>query len=112
MFGNQALFPIPDLDRTQFFLIVGGNPVASNGSIMKRQAPAIASKPSALAAAGWWWSIPGRTETALLADTHLGIEPGTDALFLLGLAHVLVHEGMVTPGRLTAFTTAWIACPR
>lgn len=104
MFGNQALFPIPDIDRTQFFLIVGGNPVASNGSIMS--APGAAERIKAIRARGGRVVVvdPRLTETALLADTHLGIQPGTDALFLLGLVHVLVHEGLVTPGRLTAFT--------
>src|SRR5688500_11533880 len=34
MFGHQFLIPIPDIDRTGYFLILGGNPVASNGSLM------------------------------------------------------------------------------
>jgi anaerobic selenocysteine-containing dehydrogenase len=34
LFGHQALFPVPDIDRTQFFLCLGGNPMASNGSLM------------------------------------------------------------------------------
>lgn len=104
MFGNQALFPIPDIDRTQFFLIVGGNPVASNGSIMS--APGAADRIKAIRARNGTVVVvdPRRTETALLADRHLAIQPGTDALFLLGLVHVLVHEGLVRPGRLTAFT--------
>ena len=34
MFGHQLLLPVPDLDRTDFFLILGANPAVSNGSLM------------------------------------------------------------------------------
>ncbi|MDL2425174.1 molybdopterin oxidoreductase family protein, partial [Pseudomonas sp. BAgro211] len=34
MFGHGLLIPIPDIDHTDFMLILGGNPLASNGSIM------------------------------------------------------------------------------
>ena len=34
MYGHGLLLPIPDIDHTDFMLILGGNPLASNGSIM------------------------------------------------------------------------------
>ncbi len=34
MYGHQLLLPVPDLDRTGYFLVFGANPMASNGSLM------------------------------------------------------------------------------
>ena len=104
MFGHQLLIPIPDIDRSQFMLIVGANPLISNGSLMS--APGVAKRLKALRARGGKLAVvdPRRTETAAKADQHLFIRPGTDALFLLALLHALFNEGLVEPGRLESFT--------
>lgn len=104
MFGNQILLPVPDLDRTQLFVVVGGNPLASNGSLMS--APGMSDRLRALKDRGGRLIVvdPRRTETAEVADVHLAIQPGTDALFLMALVQVIVSEGLVKPGRLGAFT--------
>ncbi len=34
MFGNQLLMPVPDIERSELFICLGANPLASNGSIM------------------------------------------------------------------------------
>ena len=34
LYGHQLLLPIPDIDRTSYFLVFGANPMASNGSLM------------------------------------------------------------------------------
>ena len=104
MFGHQLLLPVPDVDRTDFFLVLGANPVASNGSLMT--APGIEGRLKALKARGGRLVVvdPRRTETAALADLHLPIRPGADALLLLALLHVIHGEGHVAPGRLTVFT--------
>ena len=104
MFGHQLLLPVPDVDRTQFFLMLGANPLASNGSLMS--APGIERRLKALRARGGRLVVvdPRRTETAALADQHLAIRPGTDALLLLALLQVLFAEDRVRPGRLAAFT--------
>jgi len=104
MFGHQLMLPIPDVDRTDFFLMLGANPLASNGSLMT--APGIERRLKALRARGGRLVVvdPRRTETAALADQHLAIRPGADALLLLALLHVLHADGAVAPGRLSAFT--------
>jgi anaerobic selenocysteine-containing dehydrogenase len=104
MFGNQLLLPIPDVDRTSYFLMLGANPLASNGSIMS--APGIRGRLEALRARGGRLVVvdPRRTETAAIADEHLAIRPGTDALFLMALVHVITREGLARPGRLAALT--------
>ena len=104
MFGHQLLIPIPDVDRTDFFLMVGANPLASNGSLMT--AAGIDRRLKEMQARGGKLVVvdPRRTETAVLANTHLFIRPGTDALLLLALLHTIFADGLANPGRLAAFT--------
>jgi anaerobic selenocysteine-containing dehydrogenase len=103
MFGHQLLLPIPDVDRTGFFLVLGANPAVSNGSLMS--APGMPLRLKALKARGGRLVVvdPRRTETAELADSHLFIRPGTDALLLLGLLHTLFTEQRIRLGRLASF---------
>jgi anaerobic selenocysteine-containing dehydrogenase len=100
MFGNQLLLPVPDIDRTDYLLMLGANPVVSNGSLMT--APDVRGRLQALRKRGGTLVVvdPRRTETARLADRHHFIRPGTDALFLLGLLHTLYADGLASPGRL------------
>jgi len=95
MYGHQLMIPVPDLDRTKFFLVLGGNPVVSNGSLMT--APDVARRLKNLRARGGRLVVvdPRKTETAELADTHVFIVPGTDALFLLSILHVLFKENLI-----------------
>ena len=81
MFGTALSVPVPDLDRTDFLLILGADPFVSNGSLMT--APDVHGAParaSARAAATSSSSIPRRSRTAAEADEHHFIRPGTDAL--------------------------------
>ena len=83
LFGHQALFPIPDIDRTDYFMVIGGNPVASNGSIMT--VPDVKNRIKALQKRGGKMVVidPRRTETAKVADEHHFVRPGTDVYLLL-----------------------------
>ncbi len=100
LYGSQAVLPIPDLDRTQFLLVLGANPVVSNGSVMT--APDARRRLQDLRARGGRLVVvdPRRTETAALADTHHFIRPGTDALLLLAMLHTLETEGLLRPTAL------------
>jgi anaerobic selenocysteine-containing dehydrogenase len=92
MYGHQFLLPVPDIDRTHYFLMLGANPVASNGSLMT--APGIVHRIDALRARGKLVLVdPRRTETAAHASEHLFIRPGTDAMFLIALLQELVALG-------------------
>jgi anaerobic selenocysteine-containing dehydrogenase len=95
MYGSPVRIPVPDVDRTDYFLIVGGNPVVSQGSIMT--APGIADRLRAIKARGGRVVVidPRRSETAELADEHHFVTPGTDAALLLAMCHVLFDEGLV-----------------
>jgi len=104
MFGHQLLLPIPDLDRTNFFLILGANPSVSNGSLMT--APGMSRRLQEIRERGGKVILidPRRTETARLADRHLFIRPGTDVLLLLALLHVVFDEALTSLGPLAPFT--------
>ncbi|MCZ6507577.1 MAG: molybdopterin-dependent oxidoreductase, partial [Acidobacteria bacterium] len=103
MFGHYFLLPIPDIDRTDYFLVLGANPVASNGSLMT--APGVARRLRAIQDRGGRVVVvdPRRTETAHQADRHYFIPPGRDALLLLALIHTVLAEKLGTPGRLVDF---------
>ncbi|MFC3311102.1 molybdopterin oxidoreductase family protein, partial [Blastomonas aquatica] len=100
MYGHNALFPIPDIDRTRFMLIIGGNPLASNGSVWT--VPDVKKRLRSVQKRGGQVVVidPRRTETAKIADAHHFIRPGTDTALLLGLLKALDEAGLVAPGRL------------
>lgn len=102
LFGHKLLFPIPDIDRTDFFLMLGANPVASNGSIWT--VPGVRDRIKALTRRGGQLVVvdPRRTETAELASQHHFIRPGSDAWLLLAMIHVLFRDELVAVGRLDA----------
>jgi len=94
MYGHGLLLPIPDIDHTDFMLILGGNPLASNGSIMT--VPDVEKRLKALQARGGKLVVvdPRRSETAAMADQHLFVRPGGDAALLCGLLNTLFEEGL------------------
>lgn len=100
MFGHQLLLPIPDIDRTQHFLVLGANPMASNGSLMT--VPDFRGRLKALKARGGRMIVidPRRSETAAVADEHHFIRPGSDIALLLAMLNVLFAENRVQLERL------------
>lgn len=100
MYGHGLLLPIPDIDHTDFMLILGGNPLASNGSIMT--VPDVEKRLKALKARGGQLVVvdPRRSETAAMADRHLFVRPGGDAALLCGLLNTLFDEGLARGSHL------------
>lgn len=100
LFGDALAIPVPDLDRTDHLLLLGANPLDSNGSLCT--APDFPGKLKALRARGGTLTVvdPRRTRTAKLADRHLPIRPGTDALLLAAMVHVLFEEKLTRLGAL------------
>jgi anaerobic selenocysteine-containing dehydrogenase len=103
LFGSPLLLPVPDVDRTDFLLVVGGNPLVSNGSIMT--APNVKRRLERLRQRGGRLVVvdPRRTETADLADEHVFIRPGSDIFLLAAMAQVIVSEGLAQPGRAEGY---------
>lgn len=100
LYGDAGAIPVPDLDRTDHLLLLGANPLESNGSLCT--APDFPGKLKALKARGGTLTVvdPRRTRTAELADRHIAIRPGADALLLAAMAHVLFEEKLIDLGEL------------
>lgn len=98
MFGHWLSVPLPDIERTELMVILGGNPMASNGSMWT--VPDFRGKAKALKARGGRLVVidPRRSETAELAGEHLFIRPGSDVFFLLGIVQALFSEQRVRLG--------------
>jgi anaerobic selenocysteine-containing dehydrogenase len=103
MFGHRLLLPVPDVDRTRFLLVLGANPVVSNGSMMT--APGFKRRLEDLKKRGGRLVVvdPRRTETAEMADRHLFIRPGSDALLLMALLQVIFSQGLESLGSAEDF---------
>ncbi|MFF9089303.1 molybdopterin oxidoreductase family protein [Streptomyces sp. NPDC014991] len=100
LFGDPNAIPVPDLDHTDHLLLIGANPLESNGSLCT--APDFPGRLKALRARGGRLTVvdPRRTRTARLADRHLAIRPGTDALLLAAMANTLFAEDLADLGDL------------
>lgn len=93
LYGHQLMIAVPDIDRTSYLLMLGANPLASNGSMMT--APGFGKRLKELRKRGGKVVVvdPRRTETAAVADEHHFVRPGTDAAFLLALIHQVISDG-------------------
>lgn len=100
MFGGWMTIAVPDIARSDLLVILGANPMASNGSLWT--VPDFRGKARALRARGGRLVTidPRRTETAKVSDEHVFIRPGGDVFLLLGLVHTLFDDDLVKPGRL------------
>ncbi len=100
MFGGALSIPVPDVDRTDHLLILGANPLVSNGSLLT--APDMRGRIRAIRERGGKVVVfdPRRSRTAREASEHHFIRPGTDALLLFAIANVLLDEELADPGRL------------
>ncbi|WP_457858003.1 molybdopterin oxidoreductase family protein [Psychrobacter pulmonis] len=99
LFGHMLRIPVPDVNRTQYMLIIGGNPLASNGSIMT--APNMRQKLKDIKARDGKVVVidPRRTETADIASEHHFIRPATDVLFLLAMLNEVYTQGYADKAR-------------
>jgi anaerobic selenocysteine-containing dehydrogenase len=104
MFGTGLSVPVPDLDRTDFLVVLGADPLVSNGSLMT--APDVKGRLRGILGRGGRVVVidPRRSRTAEEASVHHFIRPGTDALFLIALVHTLFAERLVRLGRLAEHT--------
>ena len=104
MFGHGLMIPIPDIDNTDYMLILGANPAASNGSLMT--APDVKNRLKSIVKRDGKVVLidPRRTESAKLASEHHFIRPGTDVFLLAAILNSLLQNDAVKPGRLNEFT--------
>ena len=107
LYGSSLAIPVPDIDRTSYFLCIGANPLVSNGSFMT--APDVRSRLRGIRARGGRIVVvdPRRSETADAADEWVPIRPGTDAALLLAMVRVLASEGKVDVARIDCIADGW-----
>ncbi len=107
LYGNTLVMPVPDIDRTDYFLCIGANPVVSNGSGMVT--PNVRARLRSIRERGGKVVIvdPRFTETAKLADEHVFIRPGGDAAFLLAMLCALLEAGRIDSDTVAAIATGW-----
>jgi anaerobic selenocysteine-containing dehydrogenase len=107
LYGNTLLMPVPDIDRTDYFLCVGANPAVSQGSGMIT--PNVRARIRAIRERGGRVVTvdPRYTETARLADEHVFIRPGGDAAFLLAMVHTLAEADRIDLAALRRIATGW-----
>jgi anaerobic selenocysteine-containing dehydrogenase len=100
MFGHALSVPVPDVDRCEHLLMLGANPLVSNGSLLT--APDMRGRLRRIRERGGKVVVvdPRRTRTADEADEHHFIRPGRDAHLLLAIACTIVEEGLADPGPL------------
>lgn len=103
MYGNSYTNPVPDIDRMDYLLMIGANPMVSNGSLW--HATGFRARNKALQDRGGKLVVvdPRRTETAKVANRHLYIRPGTDSWFMLGLLHVIFRDGLEDLSAIASF---------
>ena len=105
MYGHQFMLPIPDIDHTDFMLIIGANPLVSNGSIMT--VPNVTKRLQSIQKRGGKFVVvdPRKTETAKAADEHLFIKPGTDVYLLLAMLNLVLSQNKEKLGHLSHLVT-------
>ena len=104
LFGHMAMLPVPDIDRSDFLLCLGANPLVSNGSVMS--APNIKKRLKSLQSRGGKIVTidPRKTETGELADQHIFIYPGQDTYLLLGMINYIFQHNLLKTGEWQNYT--------
>ena len=107
MYGTALSVPVPDIDRTHYFLMLGANPLISNGSMMT--AADFPGRIRRLRKRGGRLVVvdPVRTRTASVADEHVSVRPGSDALWLASLAHLIVAEATLGEAEAWVEPSEW-----
>jgi anaerobic selenocysteine-containing dehydrogenase len=107
MYGHNMLVPVADIDRTDVMLMIGANPLASNGSLWT--VPGVKERIRALQRRGGKLIVidPRKSETAHIASDYIAIRPGLDAPMLLGLLLALDAAGLVKPAHLAPLLKDW-----
>jgi anaerobic selenocysteine-containing dehydrogenase len=92
LYGASFRQPIPDVDRARYLLVVGTNPLVSQGTLVhmvdaKARLRGVVERGGKIVVLD-----PRRSETARIASEHHFIRPGTDAFLLLAMIRTILAE--------------------
>jgi anaerobic selenocysteine-containing dehydrogenase len=112
LYGSSWTIPVADVDRTDYLLCIGANPIVSQGSFLC--APNMRARLRAIRQRGGKVVVvdPRRSETAREADEHVAIRPGADAAFLFAMVRVLIDRGRVDREQVARLATGWAEIER
>jgi hypothetical protein len=110
LFGGPLLFPVPDLDRTDYLFMLGSNPWESNGSLCT--ALDFPGRVKAIQARGGKVVVvdPRRSRTAEEADEHLAVRPGPTPTCRSPWSTRPFAEDLVDMGALAPTSPASTSC--
>lgn len=104
MFGRQNIFPIPDEHHADMLLAIGWNGMVSH---QMPRAPLVikefARNPHKLLVV----IDPRKSETARIADVHIPLKPGSDALLARAMIAIILTEGWENKEYLALKTTGF-----
>jgi anaerobic selenocysteine-containing dehydrogenase len=87
VFGTRTLHPLPDIDRSDFILIIGENPAVSHMSFMSLPNPMEHLKAAERRGAVVRYVNPRTIESARIAGEVIHVRPDTDVYLLAALVH-------------------------
>lgn len=87
VFGTRTLHPLPDIDHSDFILILGENPAVSHMSFVSIANPMQHLKDAVARGARVLYVNPRRIESASIAGEVQMIRPDTDAYLLAAMIH-------------------------
>ena len=109
MLGNENYILQPDAGNANYALLLGTNPIVTQGMTLLQRRPRIRSDFQSIQRRGGQVVVvdPRRTETVAVADEHIAVRPGTDLFFLLGVISAVVNEGATDSGFIDAHTVGF-----
>ncbi len=109
MLGNENLILQPDAGRAKFALLLGTNPLVTQGMTLLQRRPRIAADFKAVERSGGKVVVvdPRYTESARLAQEHVAIRPGTDLFLLLGMIRWIVSHGACDKAFIAEQCAGW-----
>ena len=98
-YGRQSMHSSPDTAASDFLVFWGSNPMVSNRF---PRAPLVIREKKR--EPGFLMAVvdPRESETAKLADVHLRLRPGTDALLFKAIVKILLDEGLIAKDYVAA----------
>lgn len=102
IYGSPNAQTFPDIDHSEFLILVGTNPKVSKMSFINMPRPMERLEEVEARGGNVVWINPRTTESAQSLGEHIAIRPETDLFFMLGFLNELIAQGGVDEAHVTA----------